>query len=788
MAQKKQEKRKAKRKVKQKQIRNVRASFAAREKFDYLMDEAVWYYDDVQYEKALPLLEKALRIFPGNHHALMLLAGIGQELNKEKLELRALNGLHKQGQLPDYNAMLRFCGLLASAGQYRKSIQVTGEALDLLKTMKVPRKRQLKKYLTDTKSWCESQILYKEQVEKSADFVKKDKTTSPQHENQVSEPLQQKGETEKPVKEERHEKETPPIKDILVTTSLNAESFQKALLVTDDFQAPEAYELTLAAYQIRFREAFENLISLTGLHGVRSFWYQEETAKKILKTFRGRALLADEVGLGKTIEALIVFKEYVHRGMVKSALILVPTPLVSQWRDELKEKFNLSIPSTDDPGYASRSDAFWDEPFMLASINIAKSKKNFSRVVSREYDMIIVDEAHHLKNRNTLNWKLINALKKRFLLLLTATPVENNLMELYNLITLLKPGQLKTAAAFKKEFMTRGDPTDPQNRQELKKLLGQVMIRNTRAVAKLEIPPRTAQTIRVEPSQSEIGLYRRITSLAQEINRCEGRGSKLLVRNLLAEAGSSPRAVSATLTKMLEKRNFHSDHENEIRAINTMCKTMEDTGKNNMVLKLVKMSPGKVIIFVKFTATLEHLSDFLEWNRVPHAMFHGSMTNQQKDEQIEMFRNDTPVLLSTEAGGEGRNLQFCHHMINYDLPWNPMKIEQRIGRLHRIGQKKEVMIYNLCTAGSIEDSILDILDRKINMFELVIGEIDMILGRVRGEKDFSETVFDIWVNAVSEDDRQKGFDKLASSLKRQKTSYQKTKALDEKLFGENYEI
>jgi len=98
------------------------------------MSEAAWYYDDVQYEKALPLLEKALRILPSNHHALMLLAAIGQELNKEKLELRAFNGLHKQGQLPDYNAMLRFCGLLASAEQYRKSIKVTGEALDLLKT------------------------------------------------------------------------------------------------------------------------------------------------------------------------------------------------------------------------------------------------------------------------------------------------------------------------------------------------------------------------------------------------------------------------------------------------------------------------------------------------------------------------------------------------------------------------------------------------------------------------------------------------------------------------------
>jgi len=778
MSLKKQAKRKAKRKVKQRQKKAVQASYATREKFEVFMSEAIWYYDDAKYEKALPFVEKALHLFPTNQHALMLLGDISQILKKEKLELRALNGLHKQGRLPDHYAMLRLCSLLASAGQLEKSVNLTDEALALIKTIRVPKKRELKKYLTDHKSWCEWQILKTRSVAKPKSSIKKEKEKISPPPKKVSQPTEPKSTI----------KETPPAKTIPVTINMNVKSFQEALLVEDDFHDPETYDLTLAAFQIRFREAFENLISLTGLHGVRSFWYQEETAKKILKTFRGRALLADEVGLGKTIEALIVFKEYVHRGMVKSAMILAPTPLVSQWRDELQAKFDMSIPSTDDPDYASRGDAFWDEPFILASINIAKSKKNFSRVISREYDMVIVDEAHHLKNRTTLNWKLINSLKKRFLLLLTATPVENNLMELYNLITLLKPGQLKTAVAFKKEFMTKGDPTDPQNRQELKKLLGQVMIRNTRAVAKLNIPPRTAQTIRVEPKPGEIHLYQRISALAKEINRSKGGSSKIIVKNLLAVAGSSPCAVSTTLSRMLEKHHFHDDHENEIMAINTLCKSMEETAKNKMVLKLIKKSPEKIIIFVKFTATMAHLSEFLATNKVPHVMFHGGMSNQQKDEQIDMFRGDTPVLLSTEAGGEGRNLQFCHQMINYDLPWNPMMIEQRIGRLHRIGQKEEVMIYNLCTAGSIEDSILDILDRKINMFELVIGEIDMILGRVRGEKDFSETVFDIWVNADSDDDRQSGFDKLASSLKRQKTSYQKTKVLDEKLFGENYEL
>jgi len=123
------------------------------------------------------------------------------------------------------------------------------------------------------------------------------------------------------------------------------------------------------------------------------------------------------------------------------------------------------------------------------------------------------------------------------------------------------------------------------------------------------------------------------------------------------------------------------------------------------------------------------------------------------------------VLLATGTGGEGHNLQFCHVMLNYDLPWNPMEIEQRIGRLHRIGQGKEVQVYNFCTGGSIEDHILDVLDKKINMFELVVGEIDMILGRLQGEEEFSDLVYDLWVHHPEEAERRQAFEALARRLK-----------------------
>jgi hypothetical protein len=211
-------------------------------------------------------------------------------------------------------------------------------------------------------------------------------------------------------------------------------------------------------------------------------------------------------------------------------------------------------------------------------------------------EIVFSNARETLKNRNTLNWKIVNALKKRFLLLLTATPVENNLIELHNLVTLLKPGQLKTAAEFKREFMNSADPTDPRNREALKALLGQIMIRNTRAVAKIDIPPRFAQTVKVECSESEKSLYVTITSLVRTIDREDGAARRLFLKSLLEEAGSSPRAVALSLSRLLTKRDGLSSHEKAIREACNQCLSLEDHSKHRVLLKLLTHAKDKIIL------------------------------------------------------------------------------------------------------------------------------------------------------------------------------------------------
>ncbi len=772
------QKRKIKKDKRLKERRRKLDNAAKREKADFLFAEATWHWNKGKLENALNLMESALRLDPAKEKYLTALAGLGHEMGRTDVELKALLNLYSKGLLPN-EMMPNLCVLLRTEKRYEEALEFINKTILLISSMKLRNKKTLKAALIQEQKYCQFQI-------EAAERIREEK-----QQQSVPAPAEQK------VEQKGLAAENPPpsvvpitgagLPDIDISVEVDTQAFEDAF-VKGIFASPARYELALEAQKLRFRETFENLISLHSLKEVHSFWYQEETVRKILKGFRGRALLADEVGLGKTIEALMTLKEYIQRGMVKSALILTPTPLVSQWREELRTKFALEFPSTNDPDYRADEAGFWKEPFILASINIAKSKKNFQMATEREYDMVIVDEAHHLKNRNTLNWKFVNALKKRFLLLLTATPVENNLMELYNLVTLLKPGQLKTGSDFRREYMTRGDPTDPRNRDKLRALLGQVMIRNTRALSRVDIPPRFARTIRVPPSPVELDLYERISALVKDIAATDGQSQRFLLKNLLEEAGSSPRAVSLTLEKMLTQADMPIAHEREIREIHTICRSLGESSKNTRLLEIIHESPDKKIIFVKYLGTLDHVSEFLALHKIPHALFHGGLDNRMKEEQIRLFKEEKDILLTTEIGGEGRNLQFCHRIINYDLPWNPMKIEQRIGRLHRIGQEKEVIIDNLCAAGSIEDYMLELLDKKINMFEMVIGEIDMILGRIEGEHDFADTIYDIWLASGTGADREKAFIRLGTRLKRAKISYEQTKALDEKLFGEDYEL
>src|SRR2546426_2414380 len=250
-------------------------------------------------------------------------------------------------------------------------------------------------------------------------------------------------------------------------------------------------------------QGFDELLCLPHLRGIETFWYQVETVRKVLKQFRGRVLLADEVGLGKTIEAGMVLKEYLLRGMVDSVLVLVPASLVGQWREELETKFDISCATTHDALLRSDPERFWSQKRLIASLALARRSEHAEHLLKRAFDLVIVDEAHHLRDRASQTYKLVDALNKRFLLLLSATPVQNDLTELYNLLTLLKPGIFKTLKEFRAAYVTAGKPRQPANPERLRQLMRDAMVRNTRAVVALKLPRRHAATVRVDGSPDE---------------------------------------------------------------------------------------------------------------------------------------------------------------------------------------------------------------------------------------------------------------------------------------------
>ena len=528
-------------------------------------------------------------------------------------------------------------------------------------------------------------------------------------------------------------------------------------------------------------EGFDELLCLPALCGVEAHWYQVETVRKVLKQYRGRVLLADEVGLGKTIEAGMVLKEYALRGMAERILILVPSALVGQWRDEMQSKFGLNCTTSHDPLLRTDPPRFWAQPRVIASIAAARRKEHAKLLAGMNYDAVVVDEAHHLRDQSSASYQLVNSLQKRFLLLLSATPVQNSLLELYNLLTLLKPGIFRTQKEFRSAYMTPGKPREPINRERLRDLMRGVMVRNTRALAALRLPRRQASTLRTPPGDDEASCYRDLSALAREV--ATGLQHRLAVQHLLAAAGSSPAAAAAAVARFVTRH----PEDGRWAALLERYRAVTIGAKQTALLRLLAQNPTeKKMVFVHHRDSFGHLAELLRRQRTAFALFDGAMSGPAKDAAVDAFRAEAPVLLCSESGGEGRNLQFCNTLINFDIPWNPMAIEQRIGRIDRIGQTREVFVFNLVTTGTIEDEVLRILDEKINMFELVVGEVGAILGEFEDQHDFSTLVLDAWLRS-SEDARSTAFVELEGQLVAARRQYDEAKVLDEALFGNEFD-
>ena len=559
--------------------------------------------------------------------------------------------------------------------------------------------------------------------------------------------------------------------------------------------------------------------------------HQLNVLKKVIQSNPARFLLADEVGLGKTIEAGLVMQELKLRGLVKRVLIVVPTGLINQWISEMKVHFNEEFQHYVPSELANFSKYFTSlktqfdldnknsdsefNPWTLGNNIICPmdaikplvnrkgwskeeiekyNSERFLNVVNGGWDLVIIDEAHRVAGadptvaRYKLGWGLGQATPH--ILLLSATPHQGK------------------SDAFHRLFTILDEDAFPDERHVTRKTIEPYLLRNEKRTTKdaqgnILFKPRRTKLTTVAWNQNhklQSKLYEEVTEYIKEgynsIERLSGSQKAaigfllVLIQRLVT---SSTAAVAKTLNKRLsflkgevveEQKTSTISAEDweemdgdkqvetsmsakvinrgEIKYVASILQLAEKTLLEEVDVKTEKLlsliydlqveennTDLKVLIFTEFTATQQMLSAFLNQRGFKIAMINGSMPLEERYVNMKLFANEADIMIATEAGGEGLNLQFCHVIVNYDMPWNPMRIEQRIGRVDRIGQKKDVLAVNMMISDTVECRVREVIETKLQVIlaELGVDKLGDILDSAEAGKVFEQ----IYTEAVKTD-------------------------------------
>ena len=513
-------------------------------------------------------------------------------------------------------------------------------------------------------------------------------------------------------------------------------------------------------------------------------------------------ILADEVGLGKTIEAGLIISQYWYEHKRK-ILVIVPASLTKQWNEELFDKFGL--PSTIINGKMLNDMNFrLDNQIYICSLNsIYLHKEKFQT----SFNLVVIDEAHKLRNVYKDKGVMAPAIKEVFngqkKLLLTATPFQNNLMELFGIVSLLDNDIFPDAKLFKEKYINNYS----ENINNLKEILSKYLVRTLRKdVTKyINYTKRHVVISDYYVTEAEQELYNYITNImySDDFSESYSRGQNQLLIILLQKLlSSSMYAVASTLKKMannLDINDFEDfvDEDEEVPKLDLTAKaglianinrcldyanSIKVDSKYERLLKELNIifedfdknrnRNKKVLIFTESKQTQKYLYELLkqtekfnnviyfngensltnenlyiykEWERKQKAVSQNKTANVRRA-IIDAFENRFDILIATDAAAEGLNMQFCSVVINYDLPWNPQKIEQRIGRCHRYGQKNDVLIVNMLNrSSSIDERIYELLNYKLGIFEETFGSSDTILGGTNIANDIENAIKEIYI-------------------------------------------
>lgn len=569
-------------------------------------------------------------------------------------------------------------------------------------------------------------------------------------------------------------------------------------------------------------------------------------------------LMADEVGLGKTIEAGILLSQ-LWAERKRKLLIICPANLRKQWSQELLEKFFLETLILENKKFKDilqkgKKNPFDTKKIVLCSYQFAKSKADYMQLVS--WDLVVIDEAHRLRNVYKPTNKIGNALKEALShsrkALLTATPLQNSLLELYGLVSIIDENVFGDIKSFRSQFLRT---VEGENYEDLRDRLKPICVRNLRRQVQeyIRYTNRIPLTIKFEQSEAEQKLYEDVSNYLQKdilyaLPSSQRHLMTLILRKLLA---SSTFAIAGTLNSLITKLNeivktnqrisaaevvseeydmFEEQLEewieedngstddsilsfedieaikaeiSELEKYRNLAETIKHNTKGEKLIQAIKegfskMDKGasrKAIIFTESTRTQNYLFRLLseyypnkivlfngsnndEFSKKIYKSWHnrylgtdkltGSPDADKRAALVDFFREEAEIMIATEAAAEGINLQFCSLLINYDLPWNPQRIEQRIGRCHRYGQKYDVVVVNFLNMKNAADvRVFQLLDEKFKLFSGVFGASDDVLGSIETGVDFEKRIAEIYQTCRSENEIVEQFDLLQKELDEQ---------------------
>lgn len=583
------------------------------------------------------------------------------------------------------------------------------------------------------------------------------------------------------------------------------------------------------------------------------------------------AILADEVGLGKTIEAaLVISQQWAQRN--RRILIIAPATLRKQWSMELAEKFFLPSIILENRSFNRIITSDYRNPFDTESAIVICSyqfaKKQIKHIENVEWDLVVMDEAHKLRNvyktGNKMASVLKEGLKKYRKLLLTATPLQNNVKELFGLISIIDDNYFGSLKSFTDRYSKAGLRQDKMY-NELRQRISPIIHRTLRSDVQeyVKYTERHPMVQEYYPSDDELALSELVTEYLQK-EACYGMPPsqrslislvlhKLLSSSTFAIAGAlktiinrledilandvhdenNEDTVMTDIRKDIDELEEYdeewADEENEefgvneksapkytsddisgikaeiteLNAIYELALGIAHNTKGECLLKALDIAfedkrkngqPEKALIFTESNRTQQYLKQLLDdagykgkivlfngSNTDPESKeiynkwieknsgtsrITGSVTADKRQALVDYFKDTAQIMIATEAASEGINLQFCSLLVNYDLPWNPQRVEQRIGRCHRYGQKNDVVVVNFINkANRADQRVYELLSQKFNLFCGVFGSSDEVLGTTIDGVDFEHRVLDIYQSCRSVEEIDAAFDHLQEEMK-----------------------